>query len=535
MGAGRGEEGHELEGDPMTNAPSCHGSSRPARLDLAVCAMLLALTACAVGDLTAPPEDELAATAAVTTQPHAQPAYMPRSSRFSVRIKDADDGDWKPVDVIGDVNGYDYAQLSLAGGPCQIEVTARPVAGISSYSISPYRDGLTGTVSGNKLTYTIPHDQYTLVWVSGIDERLVVTADPVHTPPPAAGAHVFNVMSYAGVKNDRNNIANTTRGIQDAIDDASADAGGGNGGRGIVYVPAGAYAVGNLTLRSNMELYLAEGAAFFFASNVDGDIWNYTYRTDWTTKGNGTRWISTQDGASNLRIWGRGTLDGNANGTGSFNNNVLVVGNAHDVTIDGIVIKNGSKWGTMIARSDAVHVNHVKFFQARHGVGEDDALDVIESQHVSVTGSIGISFDDPFSVKAYTGSESYIAFSGAHEPATDITIDDAIAWTGCHAFKIGQGIGQPMSNIRFENSVVIDAAHAISIHRKAYGASIQDVTWENLDVQRISATNLGRSWVTSTSSRRPRAPSRTSRSGTSACAIRVASRARSTASMPRRW
>ena len=46
------------------------------------------------------------------------------------------------------------------------------------------------------------------------------------------------------------------------------------------------------------------------ASNVTTDQWNYTYRTDWTTKGNGTRWITTQDDASGIKIWGRGTLDG---------------------------------------------------------------------------------------------------------------------------------------------------------------------------------------------------------------------------------
>jgi hypothetical protein len=459
---------------------------------------MLALSACLgrVDEESATGGDDksgIDATAqAITSQPHAQPAYMTRSKRYAVRIKDGDDGAWKPVDVIADINGYDYAHFSLEGGPCEIEVTVLGQSSIAAHALSPVKDNLASTVSGNRIVYSIPRDKYTVLWVRDINERLVVAADPVHRGPPATGAHVFNDPR---VKNDRNNIGNTTLGFQAAIDAASAYAGSENGGRGIVYVPAGAYAVGNLTLKSDMELYLAEGSALFFASNVANDIWNYTYRTDWTTKGNGTRWITTAPFASRIKIWGRGAIDGNARAHGNFYNNLLVVNNASDVEIDGIVLKNGSKWGTMIGRSDRVRISNVKFFQPMHGVGEDDAIDIIESQDVTITHSIGISFDDPFSVKSYTGSENYIRFDGEHEANWNITVDDAIAWTGCHAFKIGQGIGQTTANVTFKNSVVLDAAHAISIHRKAYAGTIQNITWDNIDVQKVSAYNLGRSWL----------------------------------------
>lgn len=460
---------------------------------VALPAVALALGACVGGDGS---DDEalLSADQAVTSQPHGQPSYMRRSTSYSVRIKDSDDADWKPVDVIGDINGYDYVHFSMAGGACQIEVTVKGASTISRYTISPERDTIPGSVNGNKLTYTLSNDKYTIVWISGTNQKLIVAADPVHTAPNPSDAGVFNVMNDSGVKNDRNNISNTTNGIQAAIDAASSY-GGANGGRGIVYVPAGAYAVGNITLKSNMELYLAEGAAFFFAGNVDGDRWNYTYRTDWTSKGNGTRWIATQDGASNIKIWGRGTLDGNALGSGSFQNNVLVLNNNRDVTVEGIVIKAASKWGTLIGRSENVTFSNVKFFQHMSGVGEDDALDVIESQDVMIKSSIGASFDDSFSVKTYDYSEDYIDFGGEHQAAQNITFDDLIAWTGCHAFKIGQGAGQPIDNVTFKNSVVFDAAHAVSLHHKAGVATVQNVTWNNIDVQKIGQTNLGRSWA----------------------------------------
>jgi hypothetical protein len=448
------------------------------------------LTSCSATRDEAPSQSVVALG---SVQPAAPPSYMRRSSTFSVRVRDST-GAWKSVDVIGDINGYDYAHFSVGGGGAMIQVTAVTLSNIASYTITPIKDNFSPSVSGNTLTYSIPIDRYTIVSVAGVSRNLIVAADPLYNAPAPNAANVFNVMNFAGVKNDRNNISNTTAGIQSAIDAATAY-GQRTGGRGIVYVPAGAYAVGNLVLKSNTELFLADGAAFFFASNIAGDQWNYTYRTDWTTKGNGTRWITAQEGASGIKIWGRGTLDGNALHTGNFYNNVLVFNNNHDVTVDGIIIKSGSKWGTIVGRSDSVTFNNVKFFQDMSGVGENDAIDVVESQNVVVKYSIAASFDDPFSVKTYVGDENYVSFGGNHEQATNILFDSVIAWTGCHALKIGQGAAQTIDHVTFQNSVVFDAAHAISLHHKTGAGTVQNITWQNIDVQRISQVNLGRSWA----------------------------------------
>jgi hypothetical protein len=129
------------------------------------------------------------------------------------------------------------------------------------------------------------------------------------------------------------------------------------------------------------------------------------------------------------------------------------------------------------------------------GVGEDDALDVIESQNVTVRNSIAASFDDPFSVKTYNGSEAYVSFGGSHENAANILFDNLIAWTGCHAFKIGQGAFMTTDGVTFSNSVVFDAAHAVSLHHKAGTGTVRNITWDRIDVERIHQSNLGRSWA----------------------------------------
>ena len=420
---------------------------------------------------------------ATTFEFYSQPSWMARSTQFSVKVNGT------AVDVIGDINGYDYCQFSMDGGAASVEVTAKLLGSIGTYSVTPMKYNFSPTKISNRLTYTLPSAQYTIVNIQGTTKKLVIVADKFPNGPDSSGLGIFNVMNY-GAYNDKTDPTTTTNAFNNAITDASAWI----GGRGVVYVPAGTYQIKNITLKSKMELYLEPGAVLWFNSAVSSN-----YSTDWTSKGNGTRWIRSESGASNIKIWGRGTIDGDGLGcvANSFYNNMLVIDNSSGVTIDGIIIRAGGKWGTMIGRSDTVTINNVKFFQHMSGVGEDDGIDIMESQNVILKNSIACSFDDPFSIKSYDVETQYVGFGPtptAHEIANNITVDSCIAYTGCHAFKLGQGVGQLMSNVTFKNSVVFDCAHGISIHHKAGTASIKNCTWKNIDIERVDQTNLGQSW-----------------------------------------
>jgi hypothetical protein len=395
------------------------------------------------------------------------------------------------------VNGYQYAQFATDGA-LDVQVTAKKFTTLSGVSITPKIENYPRTVSGNTVTVSLPSARYAIITIGGISAPLVLVGDPVVNAPPGNGAGTYNIADDARTRNDLNNISNTTAAIQGAVDSASAY-GTAHGTRGVVFVPPGAYALGNLTLKSNVELYMSAGAAFFFAGNVTTDKWNYTYSTDWTSKGDGTRWIKTQAGSTNIKIWGNGTFDGNSR-YGTLGNNVFVLDDSSNIEVEGIVIRRGSKWGTMVGRSNNVTFANVKFFQDLFGTGEDDGIDVIESQKVTVKNSIAIAFDDTFSVKSYSGVDTgkYVNFgptADAHQAVQDVLFDGDIAWTGCHAFKVGQGAAQVESGITFQNGVVYDAAHAVSIHHKTGTATIHDLTWQNIEVERISQTNLGRSWA----------------------------------------
>ena len=75
----------------------------------------------------------------------------------------------------------------------------------------------------------------------------------------SAGAADFNILKY-GVRADTARLS--TAALQKAIDDCSR-AGGGR-----VVVPAGGYKIGSVVLKSNVHLYLEEGATLYGSTDI---------------------------------------------------------------------------------------------------------------------------------------------------------------------------------------------------------------------------------------------------------------------------
>ena len=78
-------------------------------------------------------------------------------------------------------------------------MTALGTTTIATYSISPKKMAIAGTVSGNKLTYTIANDQYTIVNLAGKTKRLIVAADPKQDAPPRPVAKAARSCSESSV------------------------------------------------------------------------------------------------------------------------------------------------------------------------------------------------------------------------------------------------------------------------------------------------------------------------------------------------
>jgi rhamnogalacturonyl hydrolase YesR len=378
---------------------------------------------------------------------------------------------------------YDYTHFSVAGGPVQVVITLLDGSPVTDYFISPKKTGIVAVKDGNKLIFELKHDQYLIVKINQLKE-LVILADPPETDiPPVSGKGIFNVLSTKyGM--DTASIAGTTKAFQTAIDEASAFHGG------TVVVPPGIYKIGNIELKSNSRLYLPGGAVLLFTGR------RQDYRVNARKRSQNrdiTWWIYTDSGAHDIKVFGRGTLDGNGMYATAKENNIgnhiLAIFQTSKFVFDGPIVRNSGAWGIIPTRSRHIAFKNIKILN-RLDMGENDGMDVMESEDVLVKHGIGIALDDPFSTKTWQQNTDLCRnWSGHPLPQKDVVFEDLLSWTYCYAFKIGQGVMQPQTRIVFRNCVAYDAAVAIGIHHKWGTSYVRDVVFDHIEVDRLTHQN----------------------------------------------
>lgn len=423
--------------------------------------------------------------AQATIDRYPKPALYSLSSDYTLTANG------QSIDVVKS-DDYDYAHFSMGAGSCTFQLTVLGLSSIEASSISPLKLNIAQQISGNRITFTIPNDEYLIVWVRN-KRRLIIAADPLETSvPPSSGTGIFNI-TQSPYNADRTGATMMTSAIQNAVNAASAY-GTANGTRGVVYVPAGVYLMGNLTLKSNVGLYLEKGSVLKFSNNPSD------YRIDFhkNSQGmDGTWFVSTEFGSTNIWVYGRGTIDGNGKymqDTMGFLNHILVpIGTSH-FRFDGPILRNSACWGTVVARSHDLYFKNYKHFNST-SLGEDDCLDINESQNVVVQHAIGAAHDDPFSTKTWFGQELAMKWPGSPQINSNITFDDCLSWTGCVGFKVGQGMFERQENITFKNSVVYDCARGLAIEHKWGNNEAKNITFDNIDIEKVGNTCEGPEWL----------------------------------------
>ncbi len=385
---------------------------------------------------------------------------------------------------------YEYVTVSAGGGPCKIEITRLDEKPIKKQSISPLKLSLTGTIAKSTLAFSITKPAYLIVSVDDL-KKLVIAVDPVETEKPASsGSGIYNVTA-APYSADATGAKSATEAIQKAVEDAAKDA----TKKGIVYVPAGVFKLTELKLGSDVSVYLEGGAVLRCEGARDELKVRYHKKSQ---NRDGTWFIYTADGARNVRIFGRGTIDANGNWLEherNLTNHAVLPMNCTGFVMDGPVIRDSGLWGVVVANSKNVTLRNTKHFNHLDR-GEDDCVDICNSQDVRVERSIAISLDDPYSTKTWAPDTDLTRqWTGSFEANRNVVMDDCVAWTRCFGFKIGAGVWRDQENITIKNTVVYDSAHAIGISHSYGSKDVRDVVFDTMDVERNTMTNLGRSWA----------------------------------------
>jgi polygalacturonase len=410
---------------------------------------------------------------AITVYP--LPPIYRQSNTFSLSVAG------RNVPITAGQDKYEYAHFLMEENEVQVLITLanQPVV---SYQISPKKWNIKAEANGSSLRFSIKKGQYLIVKINS-EKELVIAADATGAHQPAKrGKGIFNVLDkpYAA---DSSGKKLTTHSIQEAINDASTYK------NGTVYIPAGIYKVGNIELKSHLNFYLESGAVLLFS----GDAKDYTVNARKASQNrNITWWIYTKAGAKDIRLYGNGILDGNgkvATEKGHIGNHILAIMGTENFVLDGLIIRNSGAWAILPIRSRHILIQNFKLFN-RFDMGENDGVDVIESQNVKVKHAIGIALDDPFSTKTWKQDTDLCRnWPGSPQPLDRVTFEDCISWTYCYGFKIGQGVMQPQSNITFKDCVVYDAAVGIGIHHKWGTSAVKNVIFNNIDIEKLSYQN----------------------------------------------
>jgi len=379
-----------------------------------------------------------------------------------------------PVPVLAHTPLYDYAHLSADGAITLIVTVPEPV---QTWHISPTTLKVQARVEGRRLILELPHAAYLIAKINDLKEIAIAIDQPESDIPPASGGGIYNVAA-APYRADATGHTLVTHLLQRAIDDAHA------AGGGIVYFPPGTFLSASLQLRSNVSLYLAGGATL--RSSGDPAHFPTYYRKD-SLQMEGTWLLHTEPGSENIRIFGRGTIDGNARelrGRNRFLNNLVVPLQTSRFTIAGVVLRDSGLWGLIPTRSDRIVIRDTKHFNEVDAFFENDAMDIIECQDVLVSHTFAISEDDTYSTKTwFKETDIAVNWPGDPEPLENVLFEDCLAWSRCATFKVGFGCFQPQRNIVFRNSTAYRSMRAIAINRLWGTAAAENVTFENIVVE----------------------------------------------------
>lgn len=304
---------------------------------------------------------------------------------------------------------------------------------------------------------------------------------------------IYNITDYGAVSDGKTVC---TKAIQRTIDLCDKN--------GTVYIPKGEYISGAVFLKSDMTLFLEEGAKIIGSNDIkDFPLIGCPYEgLDQLCYAS----LICTDGAphKNITIDGQGIID--ANGVALFNvemsekkgkrGRAVCIRNTENVTIKNVTIRQSPAWCLHLIYCQNVLIDnievHTKFDEDgnKYNIFNCDGIDIDACKNVKIVNSLIASQDDCIAVK-----------SGRNEEGRRVGIpSENVIIENCE-FKSGFGvaIGSEMSggvkdvfvrNCKFENTHSIASIKAI----RGRGAYIKNIHYENCSLVNRSTEFIDTQW-----------------------------------------
>jgi len=390
---------------------------------------------------------------------------------------------------------YSFGHLAFEG-TTTFTLSTRNGAAITSYNISPHAFGITGSVSGSNLTFSVTQGKSTYLIISvstsaGALEPMVIAGDPQETNIPTIGGNVYDITaSPYNADKTGNTLLNTT--IQNAINTVSSSGGG------TIYFPAGVYEISNnIQMKSNITMYLAAGAFIHGSSNINDYTWNTSGTIQNGQPEQGPQNFLITGAVNNVAFTGRGVIDANStilvapsttggaiNGFGNYRKGIIESsadssGNRpNGLTITGITVKDATTWTFDIEDEQNVAIENVKMLDDFKWV-HSDGYDIDSTSNATIDNCLGVTGDDTFDAKV---SDS--------NPETNITYSNDVgySWEG-DGTKVGDEATGNASNIVFSNIQVVAGQRATSVSHDSGTGTWSGIHFNDIHMENIEGTS----------------------------------------------
>lgn len=284
----------------------------------------------------------------------------------------------------------------------------------------------------------------------------------------------------------------SAEGIQAAIDACSAKGGG------VAYIPPGKYVTGPLWLKDNVELRLEAGAIIALSQNAD----------DWPS---GVPALINSQGARNIAVTGRGTIDGRAQyeyadmrgldveiqaeieiarkagvemkryyrtGVQKY---IIVFRDSQEIRIEGVRLINSPLWTVRLQDCNQVWIRGIYIYSDLEKGVNADGIDLVSTSNVSISDSTIIAADDAICLKTMTwrSRSAGNAVPRPARPTENITVTNCILSSSSTAMMIGTETHADIRHVSFSDIVVRNSNKVFGINVQD-GATVSDVRFHNV-------------------------------------------------------
>jgi len=319
-----------------------------------------------------------------------------------------------------------------------------------------------------------------------IGSYLLVTTTARAISPGATG---YNVKDY-GAKGD--GITLDSKAINTTID-AAAKAGGGT-----VFLPAGNYLSGSIHLKSNISLYLDQGAVIIATSseaNGEYDPAEETVNTTYQDYGhshfhNSLIWGEDLHDISILglgTIWGKGLLRDSKNDS-KLGNKAIALLRCRNVIIRDISILSGGWFGILATGTDNLTINNIKEDTNRDGMDIDCCKNVRVSDCF-----VNSPYDDGICLKStyalgYARNTENVTITNCQVSGYDVgsLLDGTFKHSVSHPtgrIKLGTESNGGFKNITISNCV-FDYCRGLAFET-VDGAELEDIAVTNITMRDV--------------------------------------------------